>query len=59
MAEQVGDKAAGLEALRKQVEQCHRCGLRDQAHGVVFGEGDPVARIVFVGKGPGRKRTAC
>lgn len=55
MAEQVGDKAAGLEALRRQVEQCHRCGLRDQAHGVVFGEGDPVARIVFVGEGPGQE----
>ncbi|MDA8193148.1 MAG: uracil-DNA glycosylase [Thermaerobacter sp.] len=42
-----------LDELRPAVEQCHQCRLRDTAHGVVFGEGNPAARIVFIGEGPG------
>ncbi|MBX5467745.1 MAG: uracil-DNA glycosylase [Firmicutes bacterium] len=32
---------------------CRRCELRAGAHGVVFGEGSPAARVVFCGEGPG------
>ncbi|MHB1611725.1 MAG: uracil-DNA glycosylase [Sulfobacillus sp.] len=42
-----------LEALEMQVSQCRRCDLRDQAHGVVFGEGALDSHIVFCGEGPG------
>jgi uracil-DNA glycosylase family 4 len=48
-----GTPQARLDALKEQVLQCHRCGLRDQAHHVVFGEGAPAARVVLVGEGPG------
>ena len=32
---------------------CSRCSLREGANGVVFGEGNPRAHILFVGEGPG------
>ncbi len=32
---------------------CTRCSLREGASGVVFGEGNPRAHILFVGEGPG------
>lgn len=55
MVNQHTNKEKALEALRLQMEPCHQCGLRDQAHGVVFGEGDPQADIVLIGEGPGRE----
>ncbi|ADV46748.1 uracil-DNA glycosylase [Nitratifractor salsuginis] len=42
-----------LEELRRLVEQCHLCDLAKSRHKVVFGEGDPHARLMFVGEGPG------
>lgn len=42
-----------LGELRERVIQCTRCGLRKGARGVVFGEGNPHARVMFVGEGPG------
>jgi len=42
-----------LEDLEKKVKQCSRCGLRVGCRNVVFGEGNPEARLVFCGEGPG------
>jgi uracil-DNA glycosylase family 4 len=42
-----------LEELHRLVEQCHLCDLAKSRHKVVFGEGDPHARLMFVGEGPG------
>lgn len=42
-----------LEDWRKLCLKCARCGLRAGAGGVVFGEGHPRARIMFIGEGPG------
>ena len=42
-----------LEALRDQVMDCHDCGLCDGRSTVVFGEGNPRARVVVVGEAPG------
>jgi uracil-DNA glycosylase family 4 len=42
-----------LERIREEAEGCTRCRLADSRTRVVFGEGDPCARIVFVGEGPG------
>ncbi len=33
--------------------QCRRCSLRKGARNIVFGEGSPDARIMFIGEGPG------
>lgn len=45
---------ADLASLRKEVLSCRGCGLRAGARGVVFGEGDPCAGVMFVGEGPGQ-----
>ncbi|MCL5116742.1 MAG: uracil-DNA glycosylase [Firmicutes bacterium] len=42
-----------LIELESSVKSCHRCGLRDSAAHVVFGEGFSEARLVFIGEGPG------
>jgi len=42
-----------LEELAKTVEGCHLCELSKSRHKTVFGEGDPHAKLMFVGEGPG------
>jgi len=42
-----------LDELEKKVKQCFRCGLRSGCRNVVFGEGNPGARLVLCGEGPG------
>ncbi|OAT80241.1 uracil-DNA glycosylase [Desulfotomaculum copahuensis] len=42
-----------MSALEEKVKTCRRCGLRAGCRGVVFGEGNPAARLVFCGEGPG------
>lgn len=43
-----------LEALRQHIGDCHRCPLGDTRTTLVFGVGDPNARLMFVGEAPGR-----
>jgi uracil-DNA glycosylase family 4 len=49
-----GERAAALEAIRADIGDCTRCPL---AYGgrrkIVFADGDPSARLMFVGEGPG------
>jgi uracil-DNA glycosylase len=47
------DHEASLETWRQFCLTCRRCSLREGARGVVFGEGNPHAAIMFVGEGPG------
>jgi DNA polymerase len=42
-----------LEAIRTDLGDCCRCGLSQRRKHIVFGAGDPHARLVFVGEGPG------
>ncbi len=42
-----------LEALRAEALGCRRCPLREGAKQVVFGVGNPRARLMFIGEGPG------
>jgi DNA polymerase len=46
--------AAGLEELRALLERFEGCGLRATATRLVFGDGNPRARVMFVGEAPGR-----
>lgn len=43
-----------LDALRAHIGDCHRCPLGDTRTTLVFGVGDPTARLMFVGEAPGR-----
>ncbi|HVC70215.1 MAG TPA: uracil-DNA glycosylase [Acidimicrobiales bacterium] len=43
-----------LAELRTEALRCTRCALAGTRTQVVFGVGDPQARLLFVGEGPGR-----
>ncbi len=47
------DSLTALEALRHEVEACTLCDLHKTRTRAVFGEGDPRARLMFVGEAPG------
>lgn len=42
-----------LEALQNEIGDCKLCNLCKSRTHIVFGEGNPKARLVFVGEGPG------
>jgi DNA polymerase len=50
----IADKAAALAAVRAEIGDCTRCPLAyaGRRH-IVFADGDPNARLMFVGEGPG------
>ncbi len=43
-----------LEAIRACLGDCHRCALGQTRTTLVFGVGNPHARVMFVGEAPGR-----
>ena len=53
------ERAAALEAIRADIGDCTRCPLAFQGrHKIVFADGDPNARLMFVGEGPGADEDA-
>ncbi len=42
-----------LNSLKTEIGDCKRCKLCEKRKNIVFGEGSPEAKIVFVGEGPG------
>lgn len=44
-----------LEEIRAELEGCSRCSLCTGRRNIVFGVGNPQARLVFVGEAPGRE----
>ena len=48
-----GDPQAGLHAIREDLGDCQRCKLAGGRKTIVFGQGDPHARLMFVGEAPG------
>lgn len=45
--------AGSLEELARQVDGCTACDLCKTRKKIVFGEGHPRARVLFIGEGPG------
>lgn len=43
-----------LDEIRAQVEACHQCPLADGRTQIVFGVGNPQARVLIVGEAPGK-----
>ncbi|WP_446744240.1 uracil-DNA glycosylase [Silvibacterium acidisoli] len=53
------DKPAALEAIRAEIGECTRCPLAFLGrHKIVFGDGTPNAKLMFVGEGPGADEDA-
>lgn len=47
------DRASALRILREEIGDCTRCALHKGRNKIVFADGDPNARLMFVGEGPG------
>jgi DNA polymerase len=52
------DPARRLREIREQIGDCTRCKLHEQRANIVFGVGDPGARLMFIGEGPGADEDA-
>lgn len=49
------DKERLLGELRQELGDCTRCKLSGKRTHIVFGEGNPNARLMFIGEGPGKE----
>jgi uracil-DNA glycosylase family 4 len=54
-AREAARTAPSLEALRELLEKFDGCALKHTATRLVFADGNPQARIMFVGEAPGRE----
>jgi len=51
-------KQSQLEKLNQKMSACSACVLRSGCTRVVFGEGSPEAKVMFIGEAPGKKEDA-
>jgi DNA polymerase len=51
--ETVPSSVKTLEGVQKWLGSCTRCGLCRERNEIVFGSGNPKARLMFIGEGPG------
>ena len=54
----VEDRAAALQMIRDEIGDCTRCALHKGRNKIVFADGSPTARLMFVGEGPGADEDA-
>jgi uracil-DNA glycosylase family 4 len=47
------EKISSLAEIRESMGKCRRCKLHRGAKNLVFGEGSPSARLMFIGEAPG------
>ena len=47
-----------LQRIEAELVGCTRCGLHEGRNKIVFGSGNPQAKLVFVGEGPGADEDA-
>ncbi len=52
-APEAPDPATALRLIREEIGDCTRCGLCSKRTNIVFGVGNPNARLMFIGEGPG------
>jgi len=50
---QMGERPSSMDAVRKELGDCQRCKLHQRRTNIVFGVGEPNARLMFIGEGPG------
>lgn len=51
-------RLAALNLIREEIGDCKRCALHKGRNKLVFADGDPNARLMFVGEGPGADEDA-
>jgi DNA polymerase len=49
------DKGYRLQQLQDEIGDCKRCKLWNKRTHIVFGEGNPDAKLMFIGEAPGRE----
>ena len=54
-AREAARAAPSLEVLRELLEKFDGCALKNTATRLVFADGNPLARVMFVGEAPGRE----
>ena len=52
------DRISALRIIREEIGECTRCALHKGRHKIVFADGSPEARLMFVGEGPGADEDA-
>ena len=52
------DRESALRIIREEIGDCTRCALHKGRNKLVFGDGSPNARLMFVGEGPGADEDA-
>ena len=52
------DRDNALQMIREEIGDCTRCALHKGRNKLVFGDGTPQARLMFVGEGPGADEDA-
>ena len=52
------DRVSALRVIREDIGNCTRCALHKGRNKLVFADGDPYARLMFVGEGPGADEDA-
>ncbi len=52
------ERPAALLKIVEEIGDCTRCALHAARHKIVFGDGSPTARLLFVGEGPGADEDA-
>ncbi len=52
------DPSRQLQVIQDDIGDCTRCRLHQGRHSIVFGSGNPQAKVVFVGEGPGADEDA-
>ncbi len=54
----IADKPGALLGVRNEIGDCTRCKLSATRNKIVFADGNPDARLMFVGEGPGADEDA-
>lgn len=52
------ERPAALQLIREEIGECTRCALHKGRNKIVFADGSPAARLMFVGEGPGADEDA-
>ncbi len=52
------NKVEALRVIQEDIGECTRCALHKGRHTIVFADGSPDARLMFVGEGPGADEDA-